>query len=141
MAEESPLRLFPDSPTPSGTPEDSTGKGSSHLGGSIVAMQSMLLNDPISITTTTTSSATVTLDAPSGTHTTSGSAKALLDRVEVEQQHLIALGLSTEVIAEEGLYNSNLWLYMEDLLNVVPEEMVLQFLQDGLRKGLCPATL
>lgn len=99
MATGSPLHLPSDSITSSGTPEDTAAKSGSHFDSPMVAVQSMVLNDPVSISGTTVSATTVTHDGPSGTHPPLGSTKTLLDRVEVERRHLLALGLSEEVIA------------------------------------------
>lgn len=64
----------------------------------MVAAQTMILNDSTPFSRTPVPSASAALDASSGAHTAPGCTKAPPNRVEIERQHLIALGLLTEVI-------------------------------------------
>lgn len=156
VAEGTPLRLPSDSANTQSTQKNPTAKGDGHPGGTMVAAKTLVFNGPIHVSTPSLPSTSVLPDAPSGTNSAPSTSQAPINRLEIERQHLMNLGLPSEVIgillasrrdSTIRIYNSTwrtfvIWCssIQVDPLTASPE-LALQFLQHGLEMGLRPATL
>lgn len=148
------LHLPLDSSTSATPLEDMSAESRSDLGGSVVAMQTMVLHDQKSVPGPSINTSPVSHHTSSGSHPPSGTKQASLDRMEVERQQLLGLGLLIEVIVMVSRQDSTIQIYrytgktfstwcsarsLDPL--TAPAQVILEFLQDGLKTGLCPATL
>lgn len=157
MAARPPLCLPSNSIASSGTQENQGTASRRALGGSMVATQIVVLGDSTAVSGTPPPfSFPVLRHVTPGTHSASRTSQTPVDMVEFERTQLLSFGLSNEVISMVmascqpstiQIYRYtwktfSRWCTTHDLDPLtVDVEAVLEFLQDGLRSGLCPATL
>lgn len=155
MATGPPVCLPSHSPNTPGTTSQAT-KGGGPSGSSLLATPTVVLHDPKAGHSAPTSSTSPTRPPPSGSNMSSRAAQTTTDRLEIEWAHLVALGLSeavvTTMLASRRQSTTRIYGYTWRAFSrwcvvrardplAASVEIILEFLQDGLKKGLRPATL